>query len=213
MWSWERTWNPRPEPLPDLRHLACGKFIDVGMVCRDCRAPIDARGTTVVRAAGSAFAQSQPARLHRRRSREQLPTDRLSWLPGTMEILGDRWGTSVIAGAFLAVRSFGDFERELGVAPDVLSDRLRRFVSHGVLRLDRGGPGDGRGRYRLTEKGLAFFPVYATMIDWADRWLAADGHPRALTIAHRACGASLQPELACSACGDALTRRGVRFEL
>jgi DNA-binding HxlR family transcriptional regulator len=212
MWSWERAWVPRAEPLPDLVHLECGRPTDAVLTCGACREPVDARATGVVRTPGITFAQSQPPRLHRRRSREKLPTDRLSWLPGTMEIIGDRWGTSVVAGAFLAVRSFRDFERELGVAPEVLSDRLRRFVAHGVLRREAAA-GAGRGTYRLTAKGLAFFPVYATMIDWADRWLEPDGHPRALAITHRGCGKRLRPELSCAVCAGALTRRGVRFSL
>ena len=38
MWSWERAWVPRPEPLPDLVHLACGRSADVRLVCRACLA-------------------------------------------------------------------------------------------------------------------------------------------------------------------------------
>jgi DNA-binding HxlR family transcriptional regulator len=213
MWSWERAWVERPEPLPDLVHDGCAESVDVRVVCAACGEAVDPRATTVTRTEGVAFAQSQPRRLHRRRSREPLPTDPLSWLPGTMEIFGDRWGTSVLAGAFLRIQTFTDFEQELGIGPDVLSDRLRRFVAHGVLRVERSGQAGRRGRYRLTEKGLAFFPVYATMIDWADRWLAGDGHPRALVITHRACGTEFRPELTCTVCDQVLTRRSVHFAL
>jgi DNA-binding HxlR family transcriptional regulator len=119
-------------------------------------------------------------------------------------VIGDRWGTVVIASALLGARTFAEFSRELSVSPDVLSDRLRRFVAMDVLAPDDGG-------YRLTDKGRATFPIMALVVAWAERWLGPEGHPSALRITHRACGAVLDPRLACAACGELLERATVRF--
>ncbi len=116
----------------------------------------------------------------------------------------DRWGTVVVAGALLGVRTFAEFERELAVSPDVLSDRLRRFVAMNVLTADEGG-------YRLTDKGRATFPIMVLLVAWAERWLRPEGHPSALRITHGACGTVLDPRLACVTCGELLERTTVRF--
>jgi DNA-binding HxlR family transcriptional regulator len=105
---------------------------------------------------------------------------------------------------FLGVRSFAEFSRELSVSPDVLSDRLRRFVTLGILTTEPGG-------YRLTDKGRATFPIMALVVAWAERWLGPEGHPSALRIVHQGCGAELDPRLACVPCGELLERTAVRF--
>jgi DNA-binding HxlR family transcriptional regulator len=200
IWWWERTWVPRDVPLPELWHGA--HRCPVTLVCGGCRAEVTARDTATERLLPS-FAGSLP-RLHPRRSRGELAVDPLSTFPGASEVIGDRWGTVVIAGALLGVRSFAEFRRELQVSPDVLSDRLRRFVAMGILVPDDGG-------YRLTDKGWATFPIMVLVVAWAERWLGPEGHPSALRITHRACGAVLDPRLACATCGELLERTAVRF--
>ena len=90
------------------------------------------------------------------------------------------------------------------MSPDVLSDRLRRFVAMGILATEHGG-------YRLTDKGRATFPIMALVVAWAERWLGPEGHPSALRITHRGCGPELDPRLACVPCGELLERTAVRF--
>jgi DNA-binding HxlR family transcriptional regulator len=210
IWSWERTWATRPEPLPDLVHDVCGARSDVVLGCAACdTAFVTARETEPVRGERSTFAQVALARHHRRPVRGRAPHDDTSYLPETMEILGDRWSTVVLAAAFLGVRRFADFQAELGIAPSVLSDRLRRFVDAEVLARVPGPR--GRPRYRLTDKGVAFFPVFAFLVDWAHR--VYEGAPGTeLTIRHTTCGATLRPVLRCTACGRIMERTAVRFD-
>jgi DNA-binding HxlR family transcriptional regulator len=204
IWSWERRWIPRADPLPDLVHLGCGQRIDVTVVCGACGDPVTARDTVTTNMPGGTFAGVIPPRVHPRRSRKPLPSGPLSWFPGTVEVLGDRWSTCILGGALLGMRTFTQFQRELQVSPDVLSDRLRRFVDHGVLS-------SGPTGYRLTDRGRATFPLYATLTAWGDRAFAADGLAPGLRIVHRACGAVLDTRMACTGCGSVLERTDVRF--
>lgn len=206
VWSWERAWVPRTLPLPALVHAGCGQPTDVVLTCGACGVEVGARDTAATRAPGLAFRNALPPRLHPRRSRAALPSDPLSWFPGALEILGDRWSTAVLAGAFLGLRSFTEFRRDLEVSPDVLSDRLRRFVDHGVLVAAPDG-------YRLAAKGHATFPILMTLMSWGDRWLASDACRPALWLEHRACGARFEPTLRCRGCGRVLERRAVHFEV
>jgi DNA-binding HxlR family transcriptional regulator len=122
-----------------------------------------------------------------------------------MALLGERWITVIVAAAFLRTRRFVEFERTLGVPPTLLTQRLRTLVQLGVLRRAPSGARPGVHEYRLTEKGLAFFPVMVLVARWANRWMPTPAGPP-VRISHPACGAVLEPVLACDACGEALQR-------
>jgi DNA-binding HxlR family transcriptional regulator len=205
IWSWERAWVTRPHPLPDLVHLDCGQRTDVELSCAQCgKAPVHARDTTMTRAENTTFAHVSAPRLHRKTVRD-VSFDPLSYLPVTMEILGDRWSTVVLAAAFMRLRRFSEFEAKLRPPPSVLSDRLRRFTELDVFC--QNGP-----EYRLTAKGQAFFGVYTFLVEWAQRWYS--GPPGTdITINHEPCGQRLVPCLRCMSCREPMSRKGVHFKL
>jgi DNA-binding HxlR family transcriptional regulator len=211
VWSWEQTWVGRPTSLPDLVHNVCGEPTDTDLGCGACgKTPLTARDTETVRGAATTFAQVAVARHHRRTVRDRTPQDPLSYFPETLEILGDRWSTVILAAAFLRVRRFADFQSELGVAPSILSERLRRFTELGVFK--QRDVSQARHEYRLTEKGVAFFPVFAFLTDWAQRWYTGPADST-ITVIHRACGLPLIPSLHCRVCRGVLTRREIHFDL
>lgn len=211
IWAWEKRWVlARPAPLPDLRHDRCGYSCVPRLTCTCAPQPVTPRDTTAVRKSNTRVADASPARLHRRTSATPLPNDALSFLPGTMELLGNRWSTAVLAAAFLGLRRFGDFERDLGIPPVILADRLRRFVELGVFRRVVYDERYGREEYRLTPKGMAFFDVLALVVRWGERWLPMPSGP-VLVIRHRRCGRVLEPVLRCDRCQAVLMRREVRF--
>jgi DNA-binding HxlR family transcriptional regulator len=201
IWAWERRWVPREVPLPDPLHTVCGQGRDILLTCGDCHQPVGLRDTVTTREPGVPLLPALPARLHPRRTRGILPSDPLSLFPGAMEIIGDRWGTALLAAAALRVRTFSDFQRIMDVSPDVLTDRLRRFVAMEIL------DPSPKGGYKLTERGLGTFPILACLLAWADRWMGADGARPALVIRHTACGHVLRPVLTCAACGVPYERR------
>ncbi len=119
----------------------------------------------------------------------------------TLEAIGDRWTMLVIRDAFLGLRRFDDFQRDLGVARNVLADRLGRLVDEGILerRLYQKRP--ERHEYRLTEKGRDLWPVMIGLMKWGDRHAPAEGGPPTV-ILHRDCGGELDERLMCRRCGE-----------
>ncbi|TCK20448.1 winged helix-turn-helix transcriptional regulator [Pseudonocardia endophytica] len=200
-WSWERAWEPREVPLPDVVHQVCGNVTDVVLSCAHCGTPIGPRDTEVDVAAVTGGADL--ARLHPRRTRGPLPSDPLSFLPGAMEIVGDRWGATLLGACLVGLRTFSEFADVMSISPEVLTDRLRRFVEHGVLVRT------GQSGYRLTDKGRAAFAIHACLVDWANRWERDDGDPVDVDVRHRACGKSLEVRLDCAACGVPFERTSV----
>ncbi len=204
--SWERSWVPDGTVGEALLHSPCGRLDAAELGCGSCGvAPITARDTTASSGPDTTFGNVAVPRHHRRTARDREHPMPDAYRPETLEILGDRWSTVILVAAFLRVRRFAEFQRELGVAPGVLSERLRRFIDLGVLR-----PSPPTAEYRLTAKGLAFFPVLAFLVEWSQDWYAHPGGG-GLVITHTACGRPLRPYLRCAGCRRPMTRREVRF--
>jgi DNA-binding HxlR family transcriptional regulator len=89
--------------------------------------------------------------------------------------LGDAWTILILRNAFFGTRRFADFREQLGISKNVLSERLRSLVEHGIFeRVDAGVHGE-RFEYRLTEKGDALLPVLTALREWADDWVFGEG--------------------------------------
>jgi DNA-binding HxlR family transcriptional regulator len=120
----------------------------------------------------------------------------------TLGVIGDRWTLLVIRDAFMGVRRFEDFQQSLGIARNVLTDRLGRLTDEGILRRNLYQDRPPRYEYRLTRKGVDLWPVIITTLKWGDRYLADEGSP--LLILHRDCGGEIDGRLHCSRCGAQL---------
>jgi len=93
-----------------------------------------------------------------------------------LEALGDWWTLLIVRNAFFGMRRFADFESDLGIAKNVLTNRLQHLVDHEVLeRVDVGRQGS-RFEYRLTGKGEALLPVLTTLREWSDEWVFGEGN-------------------------------------
>jgi DNA-binding HxlR family transcriptional regulator len=129
----------------------------------------------------------------------------------TLAFLGERWTLLVMRELFLGQRRFDRIQAELGIASNVLSERLATLTGEGIVTRHRYSEHPERHEYRLTAKGREFQPVLLELMKWGDRHTASHGPPR--VIIHEDCGHAIEPVQTCSHCGGELTPRNVRTEL
>jgi len=125
-------------------------------------------------------------------------------------VLGDRWTLLIVREAFSGVRRFDDFRKHLGMARNVLADRLQRLLDAGVLELHPYQDSPPRSEYRLTDAGRELNGVLLAMMHWGDRFLDEQAGPP-LTLEHVGCKRRSRPETTCSHCGEVLTARNTRL--
>jgi DNA-binding HxlR family transcriptional regulator len=90
----------------------------------------------------------------------------------SLELVGERWTLLIIRDAFLGVRRFDDFQESLGIARNVLADRLNRLVEAGIFERVRYSERPERFEYRLTEKGVELRVALLALMQWGDRYLS-----------------------------------------
>ncbi|MDR7384495.1 winged helix-turn-helix transcriptional regulator [Promicromonospora iranensis] len=113
-----------------------------------------------------------------------------------LEIVGERWSLLILRDAIFGhLTRFTELQRSLGVAPNILTSRLERFVEAGLMTQD------GR-EYHLTTMGRELAPAIVALTQWGDRWVETpDGPP--IRYAHDGCGGTLEHTLVCDSCGKA----------
>ena len=86
-------------------------------------------------------------------------------------LVGDRWSLLIVRDAFDGVCRFGDFQRNLAMARNILSDRLHKLVTAGVLEMQAASDGSAYQEYVLTAKGESLFPIIVAMRQWGEQHL------------------------------------------
>jgi DNA-binding HxlR family transcriptional regulator len=125
----------------------------------------------------------------------------------TLEVVGEWWTLLIVRNVMFGQHRFEVIQADLGIARNILSDRLATLVDHGVLEKVKYQDAPERFEYRLTEKGRDLFPVIAAMVAWGDKWAAPDGAP--IRLLHR-CGEFTTPTVVCDRCSEPLSLRDTR---
>ncbi len=131
---------------------------------------------------------------------KDFPRDACS-MASTLEVIGERWTMHVLRESFLGVRRFEDYRRNIGVARNILSDRLNTLVTEGILRRELYSERPPRYEYRLTRKGIDLYEILIALMKWGNRWTPNEDGP-AVVLRHRECGGTVEPVLACPDCGE-----------
>lgn len=112
----------------------------------------------------------------------------------TLELVGERWSLLIIRNAVFAdMTRFSEFERRLGIAPNVLTKRLEGFIAEGLMEPSPSG------EYLLTPKGRELGVIVMALTQWGDRWAAPAGPP--ILLQHDGCGGSVLVTTSCDRCG------------
>jgi DNA-binding HxlR family transcriptional regulator len=91
-----------------------------------------------------------------------------------LDVIGDWWSLLIVRDALLGRRRFGEFQKSLGLAKNILSSRLRTLTDEGILVTVPASDGSAYQDYVLTEKGRGLFPVLVALRQWSE---AFDAHP------------------------------------
>ena len=185
---------------PRYEYLLTPHGCDAGfaplVTCRTCAQVVTEKELTAAWGPSGSWPRSMPVESTRRRSTSEKAQARAGLFPETMGILGNRWAFALLVAAFVGTSRFNDFAAQLGAPPSSLADRLQIFTAGGVLE-SRGG------RYSLSEKGRAVFPILITALQWDQRWFAAPEGP-AVVLRHTLCGNAFDAVLCCDQCAGQL---------
>jgi DNA-binding HxlR family transcriptional regulator len=89
-----------------------------------------------------------------------------------LEVVGERWTLLIVRDAFLGLRRFDEFQANLGIARNVLTDRLNRLVAEGILERVPYSRRPERFEYRLTPKGRELNLALAGLRQWGDKYVS-----------------------------------------
>lgn len=105
-----------------------------------------------------------------------------------LDVIGDRWCLLLVRDAFDGMRRFGEFQKSLGVARNILADRLHTLVEEGIFEAAPAADGTAYQQYVLTPKGAALFPLVVGLRQWGEAQLFDAGEAHS-TLLDRASGA------------------------
>lgn len=99
-----------------------------------------------------------------------------------LDVIGDWWSLLIVRDAFDGLTRFGEFQKSLGIAKNILTDRLRKLVEQGILEAAPSGDGGARLAYALTPKGQDLFPVMVALRQFGERRLFAPGEAHSVLV-------------------------------
>ena len=121
----------------------------------------------------------------RKSPQSECPTAR------TLESVGEWWSILILRDAFQGCTRFEEFQRSLGIAPNILARRLKHLTEQGLFERRLYHKRPDWYEYVLTEKGRDFFPVVVAMFAWGNRYLSPKG--KSLLMADRASARMVEP--------------------
>lgn len=102
--------------------------------------------------------------------REPLKELTVCGLPEALEVMGERWSFMILRASFNGLHHFEEFLTELGIARNILSNRLAKLVEHGILNREPCADDKRRIEYRLTEKGFDLLPAMLALRQWGQKY-------------------------------------------
>ncbi len=91
-------------------------------------------------------------------------------LPQALEVMGERWSFMILRASFNGLHHFEEFLSELGIARNILSNRLAKLVEHGILKREPCADDRRKIEYRLTEKGFDLLPAMIALRQWGQKY-------------------------------------------
>lgn len=100
----------------------------------------------------------------------------------TLDLIGDWWSLLIIRDALEGIRRFSDFQKNLDIAKNMLSARLKGLVEQGILQTVPAADGGAHKEYVLTERGKALQTVIVALSQWGGEFMYAPGEPGSVMV-------------------------------
>ena len=100
----------------------------------------------------------------------------------TLDLIGDWWSLLIIRDALDGIRRFSDFQKNLDIAKNMLSARLKGLVEQGILQTVPAADGGAHKEYVLTERGKALQTVIVALSQWGGEFMYAPGEPGSVMV-------------------------------
>src|SRR6202046_3372742 len=123
----------------------------------------------------------------------------------SLEVIGERWTVLILRDAFVGLTRFEEFQRKLGIASNVLTNRLKRLCDEELLERVPDPERPGRPKYVPPAKGRELGPALIVLMKWGDRHYPTPGGPPRLTL-HAGCGGNIGADLRCDRGGNRAAR-------
>ncbi|TDD13309.1 transcriptional regulator [Kribbella turkmenica] len=99
-----------------------------------------------------------------------------------VDVIGDRWSLLIVRDAFDGISRFSEFQRNLGLAKNILSSRLRELVAHGILEVLPAADGSAYHEYALTQRGRDLFTILVSLRQWGEGHLFDEDEPHSVLL-------------------------------
>ncbi|EPG38222.1 hypothetical protein F907_02194 [Acinetobacter colistiniresistens] len=100
----------------------------------------------------------------------------------SVEVIGDRWSLLIVRDIMDGLHRFGDLQRNLNVARNILSDRLHKLIAAEILQTRAASDGTSYQEYILTDKGKQLFPIVVALRQWGEQFLFDNNEPHSILI-------------------------------
>ena len=142
------------------------------------------------------------------RATESPHDEQLCSIAASLQLIGDRWSLLILRDAFRGVRRFDELAADLGIARNLLADRLQKLVDHGILVKQPYQQRPVRYEYRLSAKGVDLSPALVALMRWGDKHVIEQSPP--VVLVHDRCGTPLEQTITCPHCDEAVAPKAIK---
>ena len=129
-------------------------------------------------------------------------------IEATLRTVGDRWTLLILRNIFRGIKRFENIQKGLGIARNLLSNRLHHLVENEVIERFLYQEKPNRYEYKLTDKGRALSPSLIALMQWGDQWCSSE--EPLVKLVHDNCGSLLTHSVKCNTCGTDVKANEIR---
>ncbi len=194
---WEAKWPSDQKKIPvEPIHKLCGHKFEPVLTCDHCHDEVVAFDVDWREGPGVGWMAPVYSRRRQQRASVEVST---SLLELSAQLMGDRWASLIMRSIFTGIHRFDEIRRDTAIATNILSERLAWLIANDILRQHQYATGPDRFEYRVTRRGIDYYPALLALMQWGDKYYCSpEGPPLILT--HKSCGHNLDPIVVCSEC-------------